>query len=187
MRFFTDQICMDIMAYTGCNKEDADSFKYLFLAYKHIGFKYILYWRLSQHKGVLSYFAKVKKKRIGKKYGVEIGPTVKIGGGFKIIHPWGITFNSKVSVGNNVTVLKGVTLGNQKRGVYEGAPVIGNNVYIGLNSTIVGGITIGDNVLIAPNSFVNRNVEGNTIVLGNPMQCHPSNNSTEEYLPIINY
>lgn len=37
----------------------------------------------------------------------------------------------------------------------QGTPVIGNEVWIGINAAIVGNVTIGDDVLIAPNSYVN--------------------------------
>lgn len=180
-----ERIIMDVMAYTGCSKESALTFTSFRNAFKHIGFKYILYWRLSKGNGLIALYAKLRKRQIGYRFGIEIGPKVQIGGGFRMIHPWGITFNSKVLVGNNVTVLKGVTLGNQKRGKYDGSPEIGDNVYVGLNSTIVGKVKIGSNVLIAPNSFVNRSVDDNTIVIGNPMVLRGSLTATEGYLPSL--
>lgn len=44
---------------------------------------------------------------------------------------------------------------------------IGNRVWIGINAAIVGGITIGDDVLIAPNSFVNQDIPSHSVVFGN--------------------
>ena len=64
----------------------------------------------------------------------------------------------------------------------RGTPVIGNRVYIGLNSTIVGGISIGDDVLIAPNTFVNEDVPSHSIVIGNPCKIISKANATEEYV-----
>lgn len=63
------------------------------------------------------------------------------------------------------------------------APIIGNKVYIGHNSSIVGGITIGDNVLVAPNSYINKNVPNDCIVLGNNIII-PKANASEKYLKI---
>ena len=60
--------------------------------------------------------------------------------------------------------------------------MIGNKVWIGTNSVIVGKITIGDNVLIAPNSFVNFDVPSNSIVIGNPGKIIPSTNATDKYI-----
>ena len=42
--------------------------------------------------------------------------------------------------------------------VRKGTPVIGNRVRIGANATIVGNVHIGDDVVIAPNAFVNIDV-----------------------------
>jgi virginiamycin A acetyltransferase len=50
----------------------------------------------------------------------------------------------------------------------KGNVIIGNDVWIGLNSTILSGITIGDGAIIAANAVVTKNVEPYTIVGGNP-------------------
>ena len=51
----------------------------------------------------------------------------------------------------------------------KGTPVIGDEVWIGINSTIVGNVKIGNDVLISPNSFVNCDIPDHSIVFGNPM------------------
>jgi len=45
---------------------------------------------------------------------------------------------------------------------------IGNDVWIGANTTIINGITIGDGAIIGANTLVNKNVEPYTIVGGVP-------------------
>jgi acetyltransferase-like isoleucine patch superfamily enzyme len=45
---------------------------------------------------------------------------------------------------------------------------IGNNVWIGSNSTVLGGVTIGNNAVIAAGSVVTRDVPENTVVAGVP-------------------
>ncbi len=62
----------------------------------------------------------------------------------------------------------GVTLGREYRGKRQGAPNIGNRVWIGPGAVIVGKVRIGDDSLIAPNSFVNFDVPDNSVVIGNP-------------------
>lgn len=47
---------------------------------------------------------------------------------------------------------------------------IGNDVWIGANSTIMSGVTVGDGAVIAANSHVIKNVEPYSIVGGNPAQ-----------------
>jgi len=50
----------------------------------------------------------------------------------------------------------------------NGGVVIGNDVWVGANSTIMSGVTIGDGAVIANNSHVVKNVEPYSIVGGNP-------------------
>ena len=50
----------------------------------------------------------------------------------------------------------------------KGDTVIGNDVWIGYNSTIMPGVKIGDGAIIATNSTVTKDVEPYTVVGGNP-------------------
>lgn len=52
-------------------------------------------------------------------------------------------------------------------------------MWIGINAAIVGKIVIGDDVLIAPNSYVNCNVPSHSIVIGNPCRIIHKDNATE--------
>ena len=50
-----------------------------------------------------------------------------------------------------------------------GMPItIGNDVWIGGNSTILPGVTIGDGAVVAAGAVVTKDVEPNTIVGGVP-------------------
>jgi virginiamycin A acetyltransferase len=51
---------------------------------------------------------------------------------------------------------------------YRGDTVIGNDVWIGFNATIMAGVTVGDGAIIATNATVTRDVDPYTIVGGNP-------------------
>jgi virginiamycin A acetyltransferase len=50
----------------------------------------------------------------------------------------------------------------------KGDVIIGNDVWIGINATILSGVTIGDGAIIAANAVVTKNVEPYAIVGGNP-------------------
>lgn len=153
-------------------------------------FRYIFYYRLRSNKGtcffthllilLLSHF-------LHRKMSIEVPSSVKIGKGLLFIHPHGITINSKVIVGDNFTIMKGATIGNIKEGKNAGSPIIGNNVYVGLNSTVVGGITIGNNVLIAANTFVNFDVPDDSMVLGSPGVIHKGRTSEAYIYNSINF
>jgi len=53
---------------------------------------------------------------------------------------------------------------------YKGDTVIGNDVWIGTNVTVLPGIKIGDGAIIAANATVTRDVEPYSIVGGNPIK-----------------
>lgn len=52
--------------------------------------------------------------------------------------------------------------------VLRGGVFIGNNVFIGVHSTILKGVHIGNNVIIGANSLVNKNIPDNMVAAGNP-------------------
>lgn len=113
---------------------------------------------------------------------IEISSGSKIGYGLYIGHPYCITVNANAVIGNNCNLHKGVTIGQENRGRRKGTPTIGNCVWIGINSTIVGNVNIGDDVLIAPNTFVNCDVPAHSIVFGNPCVIKSKENATEDYI-----
>jgi serine O-acetyltransferase len=91
-----------------------------------------------------------------------------IGKGLIIGH-WGrIVINGNATFGDDIFLTHGVTIGRDIRGKRAGTPHFGNRIVIRTNSTIVGNVTIGNDVLIAPNTFVNFDVPDHSIVIGNP-------------------
>lgn len=118
----------------------------------------------------------------GSKNGLDIDYPVKIAGGLYIGHPYGITINDEVTIGRNCNIHKGVTIGRENRGKRKGTPIIGNDVWIGIGSTIVGNVSIGNDVLIAPGSFVNCDVPDHSVVFGNPCRISSRENATEGYV-----
>ncbi len=50
----------------------------------------------------------------------------------------------------------------------KGDTIIGNDVWIGQNTTILPGVNIGDGVIIGANSVVGSDIEPYSVVVGNP-------------------
>lgn len=117
-----------------------------------------------------------KKNLIDLHYSTNIGPGLYIG------HPYCITINTKVIIGSNCNIHKGVTIGQENRGARKGTPILGDDVWIGINSTIVGAVRIGNDVLIAPNTYVNRDIPDHSIVFGNPCIIKSTENATKGYI-----
>ena len=116
-----------------------------------------------------------------RKYGLEI-LSDNIGPGLYIGHAHNINVNPSTIIGKNCNLNKGCTLGKENRGKRKGAPILGDNVWIGTNSVVVGKVHIGNDVLIAPNAYVNFDVPDHSIVLGNPGNIIKKGNATEGYI-----
>jgi len=61
-------------------------------------------------------------------------------------------------------------------------PIIGDNVSVQANAIVVGGIRIGDDVLIAPNSFVNIDIPDGAIAIGNPCKIIKKEKASSNYI-----
>lgn len=107
---------------------------------------------------------------------IELDAETKIGAGLYFGHAYCITINPKAVLGRNINLHKGVTIGQENRGKRKGTPVIG------VNATIVGAIKIVNDVLIAPNTYVNCDVPDHSIVFGNPCIIKHRDNATEGYI-----
>lgn len=127
-------------------------------------------------------FYRLRLLRYSYKYGFQISANSEMGYGLYLGHRGTIIVNQDVVLGNNINIQAGVTIGQENRGKRKGAPVIGNDVWIGGNAVIVGKVTIGNNVLIAPNSYVNFDVPDNSIAIGNPAKIISKANATEGYI-----
>lgn len=142
--------------------------------------RYMYWWRKANQN--MNLFYKVILYRYSRKYGLEISTTAQVGEGLYLGHPYNITIGGDVVLGKNVNLHKGCTIGRENRGKRSGVPTIGNNVSVGINSTIVGNITIGDDVMIAPNCFINFDVPSHSVVIGNPGVVHSKDNATYGYV-----
>lgn len=101
---------------------------------------------------------------------IVLGKNVFINACCKFQDQGGITIGDGCLIGHNVTI---ATLNHeinpQKRANIIPSPVkIGNNVWIGSDSTILPGVVIGDGAIIGAGSVVTKSIAANTIVGGNP-------------------
>jgi len=152
---------------------------------KPIQVRYLLAYRKAsfyKKKSVRGIFYRLRLQRLSEKTGIQLPTKAKIGKGLFIAHFGSIIVNPDAILGCNVNIAPGVVIGKANRGEKKGVPTIGNNVWIGANAVIVGNITIGDDVMIAPNAYVNMDVPSHSIVLGNPAVVHERENATEGYI-----
>lgn len=90
--------------------------------------------------------------------------------------PWMVEIGDNVSITEGVTILTHGYDWSVFKGKYgdvlgsAGRVKIGDNVFIGMNTTILKGVTIGDNVVVGANSLINKDVPSNSVVVGNPQR-----------------
>lgn len=101
---------------------------------------------------------------------ITIGRRVSINSGCRFQDQGGITIGDDVLIGHNV-VLATLNHGfapEQRKDIHPAPIIIGRNVWIGANATVLPGVTIGDNAIIAAGAVVTKDVPENTVVGGVP-------------------
>jgi serine O-acetyltransferase len=100
--------------------------------------------------------------------GIEIHPAATIGSRFFIDHGMGVVIGETASIGDDVTLYQGVTLGGTGFATGKRHPTVEDNVTIGSGAKLLGPITIGHGSKIGANTVVIHDVPANSTVVGNP-------------------
>lgn len=92
-----------------------------------------------------------------------------------------IFISGEAKIGRNCVIFQQVTIGSNTLSDSKGsgAPVIGDNVYIGCGAKIIGSVRIGNNVRIGANAVVYKDVSENSVVVV-PEQRVIQKNSTPD-------
>lgn len=134
----------------------------------------------------------VDPARYAKSLGVNIGENVRFYGatpGMFGTEPW------LIKIGNNVHIVSGCNFVNHDGGVLilrDKHPSleltnrinIGDNVYIGMNCTILPGVNIGSNVIIGAGSVITKDIPSNSVAVGVPAKVIKS---LDQYLEKAKY
>jgi serine O-acetyltransferase len=100
--------------------------------------------------------------------GIEIHPGAQIGKRFFVDHGMGVVIGETTTIGDDVTIYQGVTLGGTGKETGKRHPTLGNKVVVGAGARVLGNITIGENCRIGAGSVVLRDVPDNSTVVGVP-------------------
>lgn len=115
----------------------------------------------------------VLNHRLGVRIGLTLPKNV-CGPGLCIVHHGTVVISEKAQIGRFCRIHPGTCIGE-----YNGAPVIGNNVYIGPGAKIFGDIHIGNNVSIGANAVVNKSFGNNQTIGGIPAKKLSDKSSLE--------
>jgi len=103
--------------------------------------------------------------------GIEIHPGATIGRRFFIDHGMGVVIGETATIGDDVTIYHGVTLGGVSMNQGVRHPQLGNDVIIGAGAKLLGPIKVGDGARVGSNAVVVDDVASRTTVVGVP--AHP--------------
>lgn len=130
--------------------------------------RYLEYYENNRHwYNLIPYlYHRLKQRRMALKYGIQ-AKSQSLGPGFRLMHPGFLRVTPDARIGKNATVIPGVMIGRRRPD--KSADIrIGDNVYISYGVTILAPVTIGDNVTIAANSVVIKDIPDNCVVSGVP-------------------
>ena len=99
---------------------------------------------------------------------IDIHPGATIGGRFFIDHGAGVVIGETATIGDDVTMYHGVTLGGTSWSVGRRHPTVGDGVLIGAGAKILGPISVGPRARIGANSVVIEDVPPEMTVVGIP-------------------
>ena len=99
---------------------------------------------------------------------VDIHPAAIIGKGIMLDHATGIVIGETAKIGDNCSLLHGVTLGGTGNEKGDRHPKIGRGVMIGAGAKILGNIKVGDCARVAAGSVVLNDVASRRTVAGVP-------------------
>jgi serine O-acetyltransferase len=113
-------------------------------------------------------FALHLQSRSSQVFQVDINPLCRVGKGLMLDHATGFIAGETAVIGDNCSILQGVTLGGTGKADEDRHPKIGNGVLIGAGAKVLGNIKIGDCARIGAGSVVVKDVPPRVTVVGVP-------------------
>jgi serine O-acetyltransferase len=125
----------------------------------------VSHWLWGQGRETLAFYL---QSRVSELFQVDIHPAAAIGKGAFFDHGTGIVIGETAVVGDDVSMLHGVTLGGTGAERGDRHPKVGNGVLLGAGAKVLGNITIGDHAKVASGSVVLKSVPAHCTAAGVP-------------------
>ena len=125
----------------------------------------VAHWLWRQRRETIALYL---QSRMSEVFQVDIHPATRIGSGVFVDHGTGIVIGETAVIGDEVSMLQGVTLGGTGAERGDRHPKIGKGVLLGAGAKVLGNISIGDYAKIASGSVVLKDVPAGCTAAGVP-------------------
>ncbi len=125
----------------------------------------VAHWLWTQGREALAFHF---QSRMSELFQVDIHPAARLGSGLFLDHGTGIVIGETAVVGDEVSMLHGVTLGGTGAERGDRHPKIGKGVLLGAGAKVLGNISVGDYAKVASGSVVLKPVPAGCTVAGVP-------------------
>jgi serine O-acetyltransferase len=136
-----------------------------FKGYQALQTQRVAHWLWNQGRETIALYL---QSRMSEVFQVDIHPATQIGSAVFIDHGTGIVIGETAVIGDDVSLLQGVTLGGTGKERGDRHPKLGRGVLVGANATVLGNIVIGDYAKIASGSVVLKPVPPGCTAAGVP-------------------
>lgn len=126
---------------------------------------------------ILRKYYKLRFRRMSVRLGFSI-PLNVFDYGLSIAHYGTICVNNKSCIGKYCRIHEGVTIGASG----GGAPIVGDNVFIGSGAKIIGEVSVANNIAIGANAVVTKSFKEEGITLAGVPAHKISQNSSKNLL-----
>jgi acetyltransferase-like isoleucine patch superfamily enzyme len=109
------------------------------------------------------------KRALLRATGMKVGKEASVGLGamFDIFYPEMIEIGDNCIIGYNATILAHEFLRDELR---IGRTIVGRDVMVGANATVLAGVRIGDGATVSAATLVDRDIPDGSFAKGNPMK-----------------
>ena len=106
------------------------------------------------------------QNRVSELFAVDVHPGATIGGGILMDRATGVVIGETAVIGEDCTILHGVTLGGTGKERGDRHPKIGDRVTLGAGATVLGNIKVGDGATVGSQAVVTKDIPPGMTVVG---------------------
>jgi len=136
-----------------------------FKGYQALQWHRVAHWLWGRDRRDMAHYL---QSRVSEVFGIDIHPAAPVGSGVFIDHGTGIVIGETAAIGNDVSILQGVTLGGTGKETGDRHPKVRDGVLLAAGAKVLGNIEIGRNAKVGAGSVVLKDVPPCATVAGVP-------------------